>query len=43
MWGAPIQPLSDYKRQNAHLKGLARLKEEVKGLSKKIDDLKDPS
>ncbi len=40
-WGTPIQPLSDYKRQNAHIKGLARLKEEIKGLSKKIDDLKD--
>jgi UDP-3-O-[3-hydroxymyristoyl] glucosamine N-acyltransferase len=37
-WGTPVQPLEEYKRQNAHVKGLARLKEEVKELKKKLDD-----
>jgi UDP-3-O-[3-hydroxymyristoyl] glucosamine N-acyltransferase len=36
-WGTPIQPLDEYKRQNAHMKGLARLKEDVKILKKKIE------
>lgn len=36
-WGTPIQPLDEYKRQNAHLKGLGRLKEEVKKLAKQFD------
>ena len=31
-WGTPIQPLDEYKRQNAHVKGLERLKAEVKEL-----------
>ncbi|KXK03397.1 MAG: UDP-3-O-(3-hydroxymyristoyl) glucosamine N-acyltransferase [Acidobacteria bacterium OLB17] len=31
-WGTPVQPLDDYKRQNALVKGLGRLKEEVKRL-----------
>ncbi len=39
-WGTPIQPLDEYKRQNAHLKGIARLKEEVKELKKQIEDLR---
>jgi len=38
-WGTPIQPLDEYKRQNAHVKGLARLKEEVKKLSEQLDAL----
>jgi UDP-3-O-[3-hydroxymyristoyl] glucosamine N-acyltransferase len=33
-WGTPIQPLDEYKRQNAHVKGLERLKAEVKELKK---------
>jgi UDP-3-O-[3-hydroxymyristoyl] glucosamine N-acyltransferase len=33
-WGTPIQPLDEYKRQNAHVKGLERLKAEVKVLKK---------
>lgn len=37
-WGTPVQPLEEYKRQNAHVKGLARLKEEVRELKKKLDD-----
>ena len=35
-WGTPVQPLDEYKRQNAHLKGIARLKEEIKELKKQI-------
>lgn len=38
-WGTPIQPLDEYKRQNAHLKGLSRLKEELKLIRQKIDEL----
>jgi UDP-3-O-[3-hydroxymyristoyl] glucosamine N-acyltransferase len=37
-WGTPVQPLDEYKRQNAHVKGLARLKEEVKELKKALKD-----
>lgn len=38
-WGTPIQPLEDYKRQNAHVKGLQRLKDELKTLKKEIRNL----
>lgn len=38
-WGTPIQPLDAYKRQNAHVKGLERLKEEIKVLNVKIKEL----
>ena len=34
-WGTPVQPLDEYKRQNAMVKGLSRLREEVKELKKK--------
>jgi UDP-3-O-[3-hydroxymyristoyl] glucosamine N-acyltransferase len=34
-WGTPIQPLDEYKRQNAHVKGLQRLKDDVKELKKR--------
>lgn len=37
-WGTPVQPLDEYKRQNAHVKGLARLKEEVKELKRLLKD-----
>jgi UDP-3-O-[3-hydroxymyristoyl] glucosamine N-acyltransferase len=33
-WGTPIQPLDEYKRQNAHVKSLQRLKDDVKELKK---------
>jgi UDP-3-O-[3-hydroxymyristoyl] glucosamine N-acyltransferase len=36
-WGTPIQPLDEYKRQNAHVKGLARLKNEVAELKRKLN------
>lgn len=38
-WGTPVQPLDEYKRQNARVKGIARLKEEVKELKNQIADL----
>ena len=37
-WGTPVQPLDEYKRQNALVKGLARLKDEVKRLRSLIDE-----
>jgi UDP-3-O-[3-hydroxymyristoyl] glucosamine N-acyltransferase len=40
-WGTPVQPLDEYKRQNAHVKGLERLKDNVKELKKRIDDIED--
>jgi UDP-3-O-[3-hydroxymyristoyl] glucosamine N-acyltransferase len=36
-WGTPIQPLDEYKRQNAHVKGLERLKAEVKRLKEIVE------
>jgi UDP-3-O-[3-hydroxymyristoyl] glucosamine N-acyltransferase len=36
-WGTPVQPLDEFKRQNAHLKGIARLKQELKALKEKIE------
>ncbi|MBA2334016.1 MAG: UDP-3-O-(3-hydroxymyristoyl)glucosamine N-acyltransferase [Pyrinomonadaceae bacterium] len=44
-WGTPIQPLDEFKRQNAHVKGIARLKEEVREIKKKIQSIsaKDPA
>ncbi len=36
-WGTPVQPLDDFKRQNAHVKGLERLKAEVKAIRDKLD------
>jgi UDP-3-O-[3-hydroxymyristoyl] glucosamine N-acyltransferase len=35
-WGTPVQPLDEYKRQNAHVKGLARLRDEVKELKRQL-------
>jgi UDP-3-O-[3-hydroxymyristoyl] glucosamine N-acyltransferase len=37
-WGTPVQPLDEYKRQNAMVKGLGRLKNEVKELRQLIRD-----
>ena len=39
-WGTPVQPLDEYKRQNAMVKGLPRLREEVKELKRQIEELK---
>lgn len=37
-WGTPVQPLDEYKRQNARVKGLGRLREEIKELKKKLSE-----
>lgn len=42
-WGVPVQPLDEYKRQNAMVKGLPRLREEVKELKRQIEALKNKS
>ena len=39
-WGTPVQPLDEYKRQNAMVKGLSRLKDELKGLKREIEEIK---
>jgi UDP-3-O-[3-hydroxymyristoyl] glucosamine N-acyltransferase len=38
-WGTPVQPLDEYKRHNAHLKGIARLKEQVRELRSIVEKL----
>jgi UDP-3-O-[3-hydroxymyristoyl] glucosamine N-acyltransferase len=38
-WGIPIQPLDEYKRLNAHLGRVPRMREEVKELKEKIAEL----
>lgn len=40
-WGTPVQPLDEYKRQNAMVKGLGRLREEIKELKKKLLEKSD--
>jgi UDP-3-O-[3-hydroxymyristoyl] glucosamine N-acyltransferase len=40
-WGVPVQPLDEYKRQNAHVKSLPRMREEIKEIKKQIDALKN--
>ncbi|MGI8786237.1 MAG: UDP-3-O-(3-hydroxymyristoyl)glucosamine N-acyltransferase [Pyrinomonadaceae bacterium] len=40
-WGTPVQPLDEYKRQNALVKGIARLKDEVKELKKQLAESKE--
>lgn len=38
-WGTPVQPLDEYKRQNAMVKGLPRLREQIKELGKKLSEI----
>ena len=38
-WGIPIQPLAEYKRLNAHLQRLPELRDEIKELRKKLEEL----
>ncbi len=40
-WGTPVQPLDEYKRQNAMVKGLGRLRDEIKELKKKFSEKPD--
>ena len=38
-WGVPIVPLDEYKRRNAHLGRLPQLREEIKELRRRLDEL----
>jgi UDP-3-O-[3-hydroxymyristoyl] glucosamine N-acyltransferase len=38
-WGIPVQPLADYKRLNAHLGRLPKMREELQQLRARIADL----
>ncbi|NNE99801.1 MAG: UDP-3-O-(3-hydroxymyristoyl)glucosamine N-acyltransferase [Pyrinomonadaceae bacterium] len=38
-WGTPVKPLRDYKRLNAHINSLPRLKQEIKTLRQLISEL----
>ncbi|HEV2763043.1 MAG TPA: UDP-3-O-(3-hydroxymyristoyl)glucosamine N-acyltransferase [Pyrinomonadaceae bacterium] len=40
-WGTPVQPLDEYKRLNAHVNSLPRLREEVKELRRQLNELKE--
>nr|MDQ3374251.1 UDP-3-O-(3-hydroxymyristoyl)glucosamine N-acyltransferase [Acidobacteriota bacterium] len=40
-WGVPVQPLDEYKRQNAMVKALPRLREEIKELKRQIGEFRD--
>ena len=35
-WGTPVQPLDEYKRQNAQLKSIGRLRDEVRDLKAQV-------
>lgn len=37
-WGTPIQPLDEFKRQNARIKALEKLIDDVKALKKQVGD-----
>ncbi|MBC7797398.1 MAG: UDP-3-O-(3-hydroxymyristoyl)glucosamine N-acyltransferase [Pyrinomonadaceae bacterium] len=37
-WGVPVQPLDDYKRQNALVKSLPRLREEIRQMQSKLKE-----
>jgi UDP-3-O-[3-hydroxymyristoyl] glucosamine N-acyltransferase len=39
-WGVPVQPLDEYKRQNALVKSLPRLREELKELKRQIKEMR---
>ncbi len=40
-WGIPIQPLNEYKRLNAHLGRLPQMREEIKELRKRLEELEE--
>jgi UDP-3-O-[3-hydroxymyristoyl] glucosamine N-acyltransferase len=42
-WGTPVQPLDEYKRQNAHVKGLERLKADIKQIKNRLAELLNKS
>ena len=38
-WGVPIVPLDEYKRRNAHIGRLPQLREEIKQLQRRLEEL----
>ena len=42
-WGIPVQPLDEYKRMNAHLNRLPKMREDLKRLEAEIEELKRQS
>ena len=38
-WGVPIMPLDEYKRRNAHLNRLPELRDEIKELRRRLEEL----
>jgi UDP-3-O-[3-hydroxymyristoyl] glucosamine N-acyltransferase len=38
-WGTPVQPLDEYKRLNAHVKRLPQVREELKELRRRVEEL----
>jgi UDP-3-O-[3-hydroxymyristoyl] glucosamine N-acyltransferase len=42
-WGIPIQPLDEYKRLNAHLARVPEMREEIKELKRRLEQLKKNS
>jgi UDP-3-O-[3-hydroxymyristoyl] glucosamine N-acyltransferase len=37
-WGTPVQPLDEYKRQNAQLKSIGKIKDELSDIKKRLSD-----
>ena len=42
-WGIPIQPLDEYKRLNAHVGRLPQMREEIKELRRRLEELEKDS
>lgn len=42
-WGIPIQPLEDYKRLNAHIQQLPKMRQEIKELKQRLEQLQKDS
>ena len=42
-WGIPIQPLEDYKRLNAHIQQLPKMRQEIKELKRQLELLQKDS
>src|SRR5215210_8130732 len=40
-WGIPIQPLDEYKRLNAHLGRLPQMREEIKELRQRLEEIEN--
>jgi UDP-3-O-[3-hydroxymyristoyl] glucosamine N-acyltransferase len=42
-WGIPIQPLDEYKRLNAHMHHLPEMRDEIKELKRRLEELQKDS